>query len=179
MLPKKAREGNDEGTEGGAEGGSVLRLEPMDQAAYAAWRGYIEHEYGQDKVRAGNWQPEDADRLAHEAFEEFLPQGLATPDHELQVMVNDADERVGMVWTTIQEREPGRVVFIYDIEVDEAHRRRGYARLALAEIERRAADSGCMGVMLHVFGDNAAARELYRSAGFVETNVVMLKRIDG
>jgi ribosomal protein S18 acetylase RimI-like enzyme len=174
-----APESNDGGADRGAEGGSVFRLEPMDQAAYTTWREYIEHEYGQDKVRAGNWQPGDADRLSHEAFDELLPQGLATPNHELQVMVNDADERVGMLWTTIQDREPGRVVFIYDIEVDEAHRRRGYARLALAEIERRAAESGCVGVMLHVFGDNAGARELYRSAGFVETNVMMLKRVDG
>jgi ribosomal protein S18 acetylase RimI-like enzyme len=32
--------------------------------------------------------------------------------------------------------------------------------------------------MLHVFGSNAAARELYRSVGFEETNVIMLKRVD-
>ena len=30
---------------------------------------------------------------------------------------------------------------------------------------------------LHVFGDNEIARNLYRSAGYVETNVSMVKRL--
>ena len=92
-------------------------------------------------------------------------------------MVNDAGEVVGVAWFTIEDREPGRVVFIYDIEVDDAHRRRGYARLALREIEVFARERGCIGVMLHVFGDNTGARELYRSERFAETNVMMLKRV--
>jgi ribosomal protein S18 acetylase RimI-like enzyme len=157
----------------------MFRLEPMDEAAYAAWRGRVEHEYGQDKVRAGNWPAEDADRLSREAFDELIPQGLATPGHELRSMVNDTNERVGVVWFTVMDRENQRVTFIYDIEVDEAHRRRGYARQALAEVERYAAENGCVGVMLHVFGYNIGARELYRSEGFVETNVMMLKRVQG
>jgi predicted GNAT family acetyltransferase len=33
--------------------------------------------------------------------------------------------------------------------------------------------------MLHVFGDNEAARRLYASVGYLETNVIMLKRVDG
>jgi hypothetical protein len=34
-------------------------------------------------------------------------------------------------------------------------------------------------VQLHVFDGNVGARDLYRKAGFVETDVTMLKRIDG
>ena len=93
-------------------------------------------------------------------------------------MVNEAGDRVGQTWFKIEDRDPGRVVFIYDIEVWPDHRRRCYARLALAEIEDYARSNGCVGVMLHVFGNNDSARELYRSAGFVETNVIMLKRVD-
>ena len=47
------------------------------------------------------------------------------------------------------------------------------------EGEAWAHEHGCAGVMLHVFGYNTAARELYRSVGFEETNVIMLKRIEG
>jgi GNAT superfamily N-acetyltransferase len=93
-------------------------------------------------------------------------------------MVNDAGDQVGHAWFTVEDREQGRVVFIYDIEVYEAYRRRGYARLALAEIDDYAREQGCIGVMLHVFGYNEAARQLYRSAGYLETNVMMLKRVD-
>jgi ribosomal protein S18 acetylase RimI-like enzyme len=156
----------------------MFRLEPMEEATYSAWRAETQRDYADEKVKAGNWKAEDAERLSHEAFEELLPGGRETSGHEIREMVNDG-EKVGYAWWTIEDREAGRVAFIYDIAVDPSHRRRGYARLALAEIEEWAGEHGCAGVMLHVFGYNTPARELYRSVGFEETNVMMLKRVDG
>ena len=155
----------------------MFRLEPMEEATYRAWREASQRNYASEKVKAGNWQADEAERLSREAFDELLPGGRETAGHEIRAMVNDAGEKVGHAWFTIEDREPGRVVFIYDIEVDEAHRRRGYGRLALNEIDAYAREHGCMGVMLHVFGYNEAARQLYRSAGYLETNVIMLKRV--
>ena len=156
----------------------MFRLERMDAPTYDAWRAASQRNYANEKVKAGNWKPEEAERLSREAFDQLLPGGRDTAGHEIRAMVDEAGEKVGHAWFTIEDREPGRVVFIYDIEVDEAHRRRGYARLALAEIDEYAREHGCMGVMLHVFGYNEAARQLYRSAGYLETNVIMLKRVD-
>ena len=93
--------------------------------------------------------------------------------------MNDAGERVGMVWFAEEDRPIGRVQFIYDISVEPAHRRRGYAQAALEAVEDYAREHGCVGVQLHVFGGNSGARQLYRRAGFVETDVTMLKRVDG
>ena len=156
----------------------MFRLEPMDEATFAEWRARTARLYAEEKVGAGNWLPEDAERLSEQEFQRLLPKGRATPDHEIRSMVNDAGERVGQTWFTIEDRDPGRVVFIYDIEVAPEHRRHGYGRLALAEIEAFASEHGCIGVMLHVFGNNEAARNLYRTEGYVETNVIMLKRVD-
>jgi GNAT superfamily N-acetyltransferase len=156
----------------------MFRLEPMDDATYDAWREASQRNYASEKVKAGNWKAEDAERLSREAFDQLLPGGRETPGHEIRTMRNEHGEKVGHAWFTIEDREPGPVVFIYDIEVDEAHRRRGYGRLALAEIDDYARQQGCIGVMLHVFGYNEPARQLYRSAGYLETNVIMLKRVD-
>ena len=93
-------------------------------------------------------------------------------------MVNAAGERVGYAWFVPEERPSGRVAFIYDIAVGPEHRRKGYARAALAEIETWALTHDCVAVQLHVFGGNTGARELYRRAGYVETDVTMLKRVD-
>jgi GNAT superfamily N-acetyltransferase len=161
------------------DGDAMFRLEPMDDATYRAWRAASQTAYASEKVKAGNWKAEEAERLAQEAFDQLLPSGRHTAGHELRAMRDDAGENVGHAWFTIEDREPGRVVFIYDIEVYEAHRRRGYARAALEAIDDYARQRGCIGVMLHVFGYNQPARELYRSAGFAETNVMMLKRVDG
>ena len=157
----------------------MFRLEPMAEAEYSTWRAASQRAYADEKVKAGNWKAEEAEALSAEAFEKLLPGGRETPGHELRAMRDDAGEWVGHAWFTIEDREPGRVVFIYDIEVYEAHRRRGHARAALDAIDDYAREQGCIGVMLHVFGYNTPARELYRSHGYEETNVIMLKRLDG
>ena len=157
----------------------MFRLEPMDEATFVAWRAVTTREYAAEKVKAGNYPESGAKQLAEAEFARLLPNGRSTPGHEIRSMVNDDGERVGHAWFTIEDRDVGRVVYIYDIAVDPAHRRHGYARRALAEIDAYARDHGCIGVMLHVFGDNEGARQLYRSAGYLETNVMMLKRVDG
>jgi RimJ/RimL family protein N-acetyltransferase len=157
----------------------MVRLEPMNEARYGTWRAASQRAYASEKVKAGNWKAEEAEALSEQAFEQLLPAGRETAGHELRAMVDDAGDWVGHAWFTIEDREPGRVVFIYDIEVYEAHRRRGHARAALAAIDDYAREQGCIGVMLHVFGYNEAARNLYRSSGYEETNVIMLKRVDG
>ena len=154
----------------------MFGLEPMDEATYIAWRAATKREYAAEKVKAGNYPDSGADDLAEAEFVKLLPNGRLTPGQEIRSIVNDAGEKVGYAWFTIEDRDVGRVVYIYDIAVDEAHRRKGYARLALAEIDAYARDNGCIGVMLHVFGNNEAARGLYSSAGYLETNVIMLKR---
>jgi ribosomal protein S18 acetylase RimI-like enzyme len=170
MLSKTGAAGND--------GGAMFRLEPMDEATYVAWRAATAREYAAEKVKAGNYPKSGAEELAEAEFAKLLPNGTQTPGHEIRSMINDGGEKVGYAWFTIENRDVGRVVFIYDLAVDPAHRRHGYARLALAEIDTFARENGCIGVMLHVFGDNEAARRLYSSAGYLETNVIMLKRVD-
>jgi diamine N-acetyltransferase len=54
--------------------------------------------------------------------------------------------------------------------VDRAHQRQGIARRALELlIERLASDSACREIALSYDAENAAARALYASLGFVET----------
>jgi ribosomal protein S18 acetylase RimI-like enzyme len=156
----------------------VTRLEPMTQARFDAWLETTIGEYAAEKVASGNYAEEGSLERSKGEFDALLPQGLQTPGHEILSMVDDAGEPVGYVWFTQEDRPIGRVVFIYDIAVDAAHRRKGHAQAALLEVERYAREHGCVGVMLHVFGSNIGARELYLKAGFEETNVIMLKRVD-
>jgi ribosomal protein S18 acetylase RimI-like enzyme len=155
----------------------VTHLEPMTQARYDSWLEATIREYAEEKVASGNYAEEGSLERARGEFDALLPLGLQTPGHEIKSMVDDAGEAVGYVWFTIEERPVGRVVFIYDIAVDPAHRRNGHAQAALAAVEDYAREHGCIGVMLHVFGSNSGARQLYLKAGYEETNVIMLKRV--
>ena len=157
----------------------MTRLEPMTQERYDTWLVRTIREYAEEKVAAGNYAEEGSLERSKAEFDELLPQGLQTPGHEIRSMIDDGGEAVGYVWFTQEDRPPGRVVFIYDIAVDPEHRRQGHAQSALAAVEDYARANGCTGVMLHVFGSNTGARQLYLKAGYDETNVVMLKRVDG
>ena len=54
--------------------------------------------------------------------------------------------------------------------IDQSHQRTGVARATVsALIDRFAGEPGCPGMALSYAPDNAAARALYRSLGFVET----------
>lgn len=156
----------------------MTRLEPMNQARFDAWLDVTVRDYATEKVASGNY-PDDGTGLERSKaeFDALLPNGLQTPNHELRSMVDDDGNDVGYVWFTVEDRPPGRVVFIYDIAVDESFRRRGHAQAALAAVEDFAREHGCIGVMLHVFGSNTGARALYLKAGYEETNVLMLKRV--
>ena len=156
----------------------MTRLEPMTQARYEAWLDATIRDYAAEKVASGNY-PDDGTGLERSKaeFDGLLPQGLATPGHEIRSMVDDDGRDVGYAWFTVEDRPPGRVVFIYDIAVDPELRRRGHAQAALAAVEEYAREQGCVGVMLHVFGSNTGARALYLKIGYEETNVLMLKRV--
>ncbi len=90
--------------------------------------------------------------------------------------MNENDEKVGILWYAALPRQPG-LAFIYDFEIYETFRRRGYASQALAALEQDAKGRDLKHIELHVFGHNAAARALYKKAGYVETNVMMAKNI--
>ena len=157
----------------------MTRLEPMTQARYDTWLHATMRDYAAEKVASGNY-PDDGTLLERSKaeFDALLPQGRETPGHEILSMVDEEGRDVGYLWITQEDRAQGRVVFIYDIAVDEAYRRRGHAQDALAYAEEYARGHGCIGVMLHVFGSNRGARALYLKAGYEETNVMMLKRVD-
>jgi ribosomal protein S18 acetylase RimI-like enzyme len=156
----------------------MIRLEPMDEAAYERWQTTAIPEFAEEKVEAGTWPESEALERSAQSYRELLPDGLRTPGQVIRSIVNVDGERVGYAWWARREQPLGRVAFIYDIAVYPEHRRRGYAQAALAEIDVWARDNGCVGVQLHVHGPNTGARELYRKAGFVETDVTMLKRVD-
>lgn len=67
------------------------------------------------------------------------------------------------------------VVEVPMLAVDERHRREGVGRLLMAEVRSVAARNGTTLIELVATRANVAAREFYRSLGFVEADVVSLE----
>ena len=151
----------------------MVTLEPMSLAAWEQWRAGAVRGYAADKVRVGTWPAEGAEERSEREFASLLPEGLATPGHHLRSIVNEAGEVVGVLWFGPLHDDGSGTCFIWDIEVHAEARGRGYGRAALAALEPIAREMGYDAIGLHVFGDNEVARNLYRSSGYVETDVMM------
>jgi ribosomal protein S18 acetylase RimI-like enzyme len=107
-----------------------------------------------------------ADLFDEEPTEAWTTAFLAREGHHL-VMAFEGGRAVGFV-TGVETIHPdkGIELFLYELGVDEAFRRRGIARALLDRIEAIAVDEGCRGMWVATEPDNVAALATYRSANY-------------
>lgn len=154
----------------------MIKLVPMTAIEYKAYMKGAIPNYAEEQIRAKSWPSDGAVERARQAFDALLPEGLNTPDQSLNMLVDETStERVGILWYGVRDEAAGRFVALFDFEIFEPHRRRGYGAQALEALERAAAAHGIGRIALHVFGRNSAARALYRKAGYTDTHVTMAK----
>jgi aminoglycoside 6'-N-acetyltransferase len=91
------------------------------------------------------------------------------------VAAYDGDERVGYLFVhELPRRHRGRtMLFVYDVEVVESHRRRGVAKAMFARLDELAHERGIAEAFVLTEPDNTAANALYASAGGRRVDVVM------
>jgi GNAT superfamily N-acetyltransferase len=153
-----------------------VTLAPMTQPIYDAWRDRSVREYAAGHVAAGNWPAEGSLARAGAAFDELLPDGLATAGQQLWSIRDSGGAHVGILWVGPRPNVPD-ALWIWDIMVEPEARGRGHGQAALEALHAWARDHGYGRVGLHVFASNDVARRLYRRVGYVETDVTMEKRL--
>ena len=158
---------------------TTITLVPMSNAAYSAFAEKAIPKYAEEKVASGQWSRGESRALSKKSLDELLPQGKDTPGNHLFTLLDGASRPVGTLWIAEQARAGTRIAYVYDIEIDSAHRRKGYAAQALNAVERMARELGLSGIALHVFGHNAAAQALYVKLGYATTNIQMFKALPG
>jgi RimJ/RimL family protein N-acetyltransferase len=156
----------------------MVTLRPMTEAELQHFLEPAIQEYAQDHVNAGRWTEDEAVEQSRKEFQDLLPQGMATPDHYLFTLVNEEQQSVGVLWFAKRESQGQPSAYVYEIRIDEAFRRRGYASQAFREMEHKVRELGWNRISLHVFGHNQAALQLYQKLGYETTNVLMAKKLD-
>ena len=144
---------------------------------YSAWYDLEIEEYARDISEHGDTTPDAARRKAVADMAEILPDGLATTGHWVFVLEVDG-AAAGRLWLAEREIDGRKAMFIFDIEVNEAFRGRGFGRAAMHLVEREALARGRNRIELNVFGGNAVARGLDRSLGYVERSIRMAKDLE-
>ena len=156
----------------------MVRLVGMSDAEYQAYLALAVRDYADEKVAAGNWQPEEARERSAQEFQRLLPDGAATRDNYLfNIEDQTLATKVGVIWLARILFGAQPVAFIYDFRIDEAYRRKGYGEQAMRAAEEQAKALGFDTIALHVFGHNQAARALYEKLGYEITNINMAKKL--
>jgi GNAT superfamily N-acetyltransferase len=130
--------------------------------------------YVEERVTSGE-RPDVARRIAREQSEALFPGGTPRQDQLLFRILDHDGIAVGTLWIGPPTAgEPGSF-WVWDVQIDENHRGKGYGRetMALAEVEAR--NRGATELGLNVFGHNQIARHLYESMGYTATAIRMKK----
>lgn len=158
----------------------MVQLEPMTETQYQSYLDTAVEDYAQAHLKSGDCAPEDALRLAQEDYQKLLPDGLQSKNNFLFSIHDDAlgdNETIGMVWFAVKAKRVVRSAFIYDLNIREDLRGRGYGRKVMERVEEQAQEMGIDTVGLHVFGYNHAARTLYEKMGYQITGIGMTKTL--
>jgi aminoglycoside 3-N-acetyltransferase I len=94
---------------------------------------------------------------------------LGRPGHHLLFAYDDAGAAVGMIsGVEMTHPDKGTEMFIYELGVAPAARRRGVATELIRALAGVARASGCYGMWVGTETDNGAAQATYRKAGASE-----------
>jgi GNAT superfamily N-acetyltransferase len=146
-------------------------VRPIEDDEFAAWLPRLQEEYSEDLVRDYGLPADTARGRALAEIDGHRPAG-----HFVFVIEVDG-EPVGHLWLVERRDAFEPTLIVYDVDVDEPHRGRGYGRAAMVFAEDEARRRGLARIALHVGVHNEVARNLYRSLGYDENEVAMSKPV--
>jgi ribosomal protein S18 acetylase RimI-like enzyme len=154
----------------------TVDLRPMTGDEFAGWLGRARDEYAEAVRIELGYTAEAAREKANGDFGDLLPDGVASSGQTMLTAEDSGSgELVGYLWFGERDFGGQRIGFVWNIEVLEAARGRGYGRAIMSALEARVSARGIERIDLNVFGGNQVARALYRSLGYRETHVGMSK----
>jgi GNAT superfamily N-acetyltransferase len=154
-----------------------VQLRPMRHDEFAAWLPKMQEDYGQAMIDDAGFPPESAKEQAATQIEQLFP-GRQPSDDQLVFVVEADGEAVGELWLAQREDFTRSALYVYDVQISEAHRGKGYGKAAMLLAEEEARRRGIGRVALNVFGGNTVARRLYLSLGYEENAIAMSKSVD-
>ena len=143
----------------------------MEEVEFVAWLPLLRDDYAEDLVRDYGMS---ADKARAQAVAEI--DGHRSAEHSVFVIEVER-EPVGHLWLVERRDAYEPTLVVYDIDVDESYRGRGYGKAAMVLAEEEARRRGLTRIALHVGARNDGARNLYRSLGFEENEIAMSKLI--
>ena len=157
-----------------------MRFAPLTREQSASYLPHSQRGFADDLVRAGALDGDRALRTAVADYASLDDEGTTYVAGYADV--DGTEQWVGVIGWALKGFDTDhaeRTLYVYDLEVFEPFRRRGFGEgllsFAAGEAERAGADA----VRLTVWEGNDGAKALYRRLGFVDENARMRMRLPG
>jgi ribosomal protein S18 acetylase RimI-like enzyme len=154
-----------------------ITLRPATEEEFAGWRDRQMADYAAEIAASGSLPPEAAREKAERDTARTLSAGVNTPGQWIFRLLA-GEKPVGWLWLGVAP--PGgdpAMAWVYQVEVDEPMRGRGYGRAAMRLAEQEARSRGMTSVGLNVHGSNKTALSLYESLGYEVMTQQMRKHV--
>jgi GNAT superfamily N-acetyltransferase len=160
----------------GAKPTPQVELRAMTAPEFQAFVEVTAFALAKQRASAESFDAEVAERIAHSVIARYLPQGSDTAGHRVcRLVAQPGGVSVGDVWYQLFLDTGEAHVHWLGTSYDQ--RRKGYARAALAMVEREVRAQGVKHLSLGVFVPNVAARALYRGLGFLPGKLQLFKQL--
>lgn len=114
----------------------------------------------------------DALERSENQIEEILKEESSNKKNQgYNITVND--NFAGRMWVFVDYKRKN--AFIYDIRIFSKYQNKGYAKNAIIELEDKLKQENIKTLGLNVFGNNKVAYNLYKSLGFQEKYISLMK----
>ncbi len=150
----------------------TIELRKMTREEFANYLGLSLEQYAQDGARNFRRPIEKERSAAREQVHMLLKNGIDTQGHFFfNVLDKETATAIGSLWFHVDEAR--NHAFLYDIRVHDSHRRMGYGRQIMKSLEEKLRGMGVRSIGLHVFADNTAAMNLYKTQGYYVASLNM------
>ena len=161
----------------------MLELLPMNQDRYNNYIKKAIQQYAEEVAKSRGIDLDKALQLTNEVFNTLLPYGLKSKNQFLNVIVNDENENIGIMWFSMESNHGDNEAFLYDIEINKEYRGKGYGHESMKLLESKVKEFNLDSISLHVFLHNEIAYSLYNKIGYQEikrgnAGVIMKKTLD-
>jgi ribosomal protein S18 acetylase RimI-like enzyme len=157
----------------------MLRLDPMDDTAFAAFVQRAVPRRAERWVRRGIWLPDQALETSRREYAALFAKGRQTPNHHFfDVVETSSGTTVGEAWYEAVEAGGKLQFWIQWIAIWPEFQRRGYGRELLGVLEAEARRLGAERTILSVWMDNPGALALYTKVGYATTSLCMTKAVE-